>query len=124
MPPSAFPTHATLYRPFEEELEPTYAVSKSPQFADGGCDFNLDADQKIRRFVVRYTGLSAAEADTITAHMDSAKYSPEVGSAYGFSFTTRAGEPLSGVRYDRGGYRRTHTKTWNWTVEVLLVKYP
>ena len=124
MPPSAFPTHATLYRPFELELEPTYAVTKSPQFADGGCDFNLDADQKIRRWVIRYTGLNASEADQITTHMDSAKYSPEVGSAYGFSFTTRPGEVLSNVRYDRGGYRRTHAKTHNVTVEVLLVKYP
>lgn len=124
MPPSAYPTNGTLYRQFELELEPTYAVSRSPSFADGGCDFNLDADQKIRRFRIRYTGLTAAVADTITAHMDSAKYSPEVGSAYGFSFTTRAGEALSNVRYDRGGYSRTHTRTRNVTVEILLVKYP
>lgn len=124
MPPSAYPTHGTLYRPFEEEQEPTYAVTKSPQFADGGCDFNLDADQKIRRWVIRYIGLTSTEADTVTTHMDSAKYSSEVGSAYGFSFTTRSGEVLSNVRYDRGGYKRTHTKSWNWFVEVVLVKYP
>lgn len=124
MPPSAFPTHATLYRPFELELEPTYAVSKSPQFADGGCDFNLDADQKIRRWILRWTGLTATEADSITAHVDSAKYSSEVGSAYGFDFTTRSGEALSNVRYDRGGYRRTHMKTHINSVEVVLVKYP
>jgi hypothetical protein len=124
MPPGAYPTSGTLYRQFEEELEPTYAVSASPQFADGGRDFNLDADQKIRRFVIRYMGLTAAQADLVTAHMDSAKYNPEAGSAYGFDFTTRAAEALSNVRYAPGGYRRTHTKTWSWVVEVMLVKYP
>lgn len=124
MPPSAFPTHGTLYRPFEEEQPKEYAVSVSPPFADGGREFNIDADQAIRRWVIRWGGLTTTEADSITAHVDSSKFSPEVGSAYGFSFTTRSGEALSNVRYDRGGYRRTHTKSWFWAVEVVLVKYP
>ena len=124
MPPSAFPTHATLYRPFEQEQPKEYAVTVSPPFADGGRDFNLDSDQAVRRFRIRYTGLTASEADTITAHAESAKYNAEMGSAYGFSFTTRAGEALSDVRYDRGGYSRTHVKTWSWAVDVVLVKFP
>jgi hypothetical protein len=34
-PPLTYPDHATIFRPFEEELEPTYAVSRSGEFVDG-----------------------------------------------------------------------------------------
>jgi hypothetical protein len=124
VPVAAFPTHATLYRPFEEEREPDYAVSVSPPFVGGGRDLNLDADLTPREFFIRYTGLTEAEAASITTHAAAAKYSRRDGSAYVFSFTTRAGEVLANVRYAPGGYTRTHNKTWNWTVEVILIKEP
>lgn len=124
MPPSAYPSLSTIRPASFDELPPDYAVTRSPSFADGGCDFNLDADQKIRRWRVVYDGLLASEAATLDAHVDSAKYASDVGSAYAFAFTTRDGEVLANVRYDRGGYERSHTKTWINSRTVTLVKYP
>jgi hypothetical protein len=124
VPPSAYPSLSTIRPLYFEELPPEYPVTKSPPFADGGCDFNLDADQKVRRWRIDYDLLSEADAATLDAHVDSAKYAGDAGSAYGFSFTTRSGEALSNVRYDRGGYQRSDPKTWACTRNVTLVKYP
>lgn len=122
--PSAFPTHATIYRPFEEELEPSAPLTSSPEFTDGAVDVNIDADTDTRRFLIRWTGLTASEFSTLRAHMVSARYRPDVGSGYGFSFTTRAGEALAGVRYDRGGFTYSHVKTHIYSLQVVLVKRP
>lgn len=124
MPVSAFPSRATIQPLDEFELQPAYAVTMSPQFADGGRDFNLDADQVIRRWELLFDGHTEAEAATLDAHVDSAKYSDDAGSAYGFNYTTRSGEVLSNVRYDKGGYDRSQSKTYSQRRRVRLIKYP
>lgn len=124
MPPGAFPSRATIQPLDEYELQPTYAVTASPQFADGGRDFNLDADQKIRKWVIEYDGHTEAEIAPLDAHVDSAKHSDEAGSAYGFQYTTRWGEVVANVRYDRGGYDRSQSKTYSQRRRVRLVRYP
>ncbi len=105
-------------------METDAPISQSPEFGDGGCDHNIDADTDTRRFLIRYTGATASEFATLRAHMVSARYKSNLGSAYGFSFTTRAGEVLANVHYDRGGFTYSHTRTHIYSVEVHLIKRP
>lgn len=124
MPPGAFPSRVAIQPLDEYELQPTYAVTASPPFADGGRDFNLDADQKVRRWVVEYDGHTEAEVVPLDTHVDDAKYSDDEGSAYGFQYTTRSGEVLSNVRYDKGGFDRSQSKTYSQRRRVRLIKRP
>lgn len=124
MPPGAFPTRATLQPLDERELQPERMVTRSPQFADGGYDFNLDADTPIRRWEILYDGHTEAEIEVLDDHASNAKYSDEAGSAYGFDYTTRSGELLSDVRFAPGGYERFQSKTYSQGRRVKLVKYP
>jgi hypothetical protein len=124
MPPSAYPSRATLLPLFEEELAPSYAVTESAAFVDGGRDHNLDADKKVRRFRLVYDGHTEAEIATLDTHADDAKVSDEASSAYGFNFTTRSGEVVGNVHYSAGGYSRTHSKLHSQRREVNLVKFP
>ena len=122
---SAFPTDAALLRLFEMELPPEYPVTRSPAFGDGGRDFNLDAPVKIRQWRIRYALLSVAQAATLDAHADSARYNSGEGSALSFSFTPRGGSTINNVRYAPGGYNRPeHNKEHAQSREVLLILYP
>jgi hypothetical protein len=123
MPPSAYPSVFTIRPSYFDELPASAAISQSPPFVDGARDFNIDSDQQVRRFILHY-GLTEADAATLDAHVASAAYNEDIGSAYSFEFTTRSGELIAGVRYDRGGYERSHTKVWNQLRTVRLVKYP
>lgn len=124
MPVSAYPSIVTTRPVYLDELPGVYQGTRSPMFADGGFDFNLDSDSKTRRWVIRYAGLTKAEADTLMAHAEEARYNEEIGSFLGFNFTDRDGVTHSNVRYAPGGFRRSHTKTWIQTIEVLLIDYP
>lgn len=122
--PTAYPSLSTILPAYFDELEPDAPISQSPEFVDGGADHNIDADTDIRRFVIRYTGLSVAEFATLRAHMVSARYKPNLGSAYGFDFTPRGASVLANVHYDRGGFTYSHTRTHINSVEVHLIKRP
>jgi hypothetical protein len=124
VPAPAYTPLTTIRPVWMDELPATFAVSVSPAFADGGREFNLDADQKIRRWVIQYAGLTQAEAATLDAHVEATRYYPDGGSAYGFNFTDRDNVTHANVRYDAGGYERNHTKVWSQSRTVRLVKYP
>lgn len=135
MPVSQFPTLFKAAHPAEPagprhtifyEMEPEYSVTTSPPFADGGMDWNLNADVKVRRWVLIYQNISEAEAAILDAHMDEARYSSEGGSGYGFDFREPVSDTLhSSVHYDRGGYERSpHTRRPIQSRRVLLCKRP
>lgn len=123
-PATAFPNRSVITRAYEQELESEEPITKSPDFVDGGCDFNVDADTSVRRWVVRYGVLTASERNTLIAQRKSSKYHPEKGSALGFDFVDRDGVTHAGVRYAPGGFRYTHTKTHINQIEIVLVDYP
>jgi hypothetical protein len=129
MPPAAFPMVSvsgsnppTLY--FQSEPE-EFVVNKTV-YDDGGADYALQVGGSgVRRWVLRYGGLTAAQAAILDSHLASAFYSPEEGSAYGFSFTDRdTGVTYTGVHYAPGGYKKDHIKTWNCSREIVLERRP
>lgn len=124
MPIDDYPSIVTLEPHYYDELPPSYAVTKSPEFADGGCDHNLDADKKVRRWVLEYMIRTPAQLAALDAHMEAAKYSDEAGSAFGFGFTTLDDEYVENVHYAPGGFERSHTKQHSQRRRVQLIKYP
>lgn len=95
-------------------------------YDDGGADYALQAGGSgVLRWTLKYDGLSLAQVTILRAHVASAFYSPDNGSAYGFNFRDRDTAVLySNVRYSAGGFVLSHTKTWIWSVEILLEKRP
>ncbi len=125
MPASAYPTKATCPRALEYEQPSEYPITTSPRFADGGQDFNLDADVKVRRWVLDHVNITETEAATLDAHVESARYNDGAGSAYAFDFTDRDLVTHVNCRYASNGYERpAHNKKHLQTRRVRLIKFP
>lgn len=117
---------------FEQQTE-EFKVSLTT-YDDGGVDTALQAGGSGRLpWIIKYDGLTLAQVAILKAHVASAAYDPENGSAYSFNFrahiagdswTSTAGTLYSGVRYSAGGFVLSHSKTWIWSVEILLEKTP
>jgi hypothetical protein len=123
--PLEHPLLTTIIPTLFYEMTPEYSVTKSPDFVDGSCDFNINhATAKVRRWRVDYF-LTAEQAATLDAFVESTAYSDDVGSGLSFNFTPRGGTLIAGVRYDRGGYERhPHEKTWIQRRSETLIKRP
>lgn len=100
-------------------------------YDDGGADYALQSSLGVKRWIVRYDGLTLAQAALIDAHVASAFYSEDEGSAYGFNlrdhiqgdtWSSTAGTLYGSVHYAPGGYKRSHTKTWVQAREIILEK--
>lgn len=120
--PAAFPTYdlsASNPRPTVcYQLAPSYAVSKSPEFQDGSCDYNLDAETPTRRWRLSYKTATQAEATILDNHHASAFH-----DALGFDFTDpNDGTLYSDVHY--ASYERSHEKRRVQVREIELVRYP
>lgn len=116
-----------------EMLPETFTVTKTV-YDDGGADFALQSGGVgVKRWVIRYDGLTLAQAALIDAHVATAFYSEDEGSAYGFNFrhhipgtlwSDTSGTLYSAVHYAAGGYKKGHSKTWSQSREITLIKHP
>lgn len=106
-----------------ESILPTFKVSLT-EYDDGGEDVMRQAGTSGRRmWIVKYDGLTEAEAAILDAHVASAYYDDANGSAESFNLRDRNTAVLySGVRYAPGGYAQSHTKSVIQSREILLKK--
>ena len=83
--------------------------------------------------VIRYDGLTIAEAAILDAHVAASFYSPDEGSAYGFNFrhhiagdtwSSTAGTLYANCHYSPGGYSKSHTHTGSQAREIVVEKRP
>lgn len=102
-----------------------YQVSVA-EYDDGGLDFALQCGGSgIKRWILRYDGLSQVQAAILDAHLASAAYSEEHGSARSFNFRDKFTTTLyTNVRYAPGGYARSHVHIGCQSREVVLEKRP
>lgn len=114
-------------RPLEFYPIPEKFKGGKTEYDDGGVDTALQhggAGVKVWRLV--YKGLTAAQAALILSHYNTTKWLDDEGmSAFSFNFRERSdvGTTLySGVRYTKFEY--THTKTWVYSIDVELTKFP
>lgn len=124
---SAFPMPSAGGPPllFFEMLEEEFSVDRTI-YDDMGADTALQHGGNGKKtWIFKHGGLTSAQAAVIKAHLASAKYSPDQGSAIGFDMTDRdSGTLYSNVHYAPGGYKQSHTKTWIWSFEITLEKRP
>jgi hypothetical protein len=109
---------------FEAQTE-EFKVSIT-EYDDGGADYALQAGGSgILRWIINYDGLSLAQVAILRAHVKSAGYDPNNGSAYSFNLRDRETTLItSGVRYSAGGFVLSHVKLTTWSVAILLEKRP
>jgi hypothetical protein len=116
------------------QMEPEEFVVGKTTYDDGGTDYKLQhGGVGVKRWVIRYGLLSIAAAAILDAWAATMFYSPDEGSAVGANFrhhipgtawTDTSGTLYSGVHIAPGGYRKSHTKTWNNAREFILEKRP
>jgi hypothetical protein len=94
------------------------------QYDDGGRDFKLqNGGSGIKKWLLKYDGLTEAQAALLDAHKDTAKLDENGVSAFAFNFRDKISTTLySNVRYTR--YVVDHTKRWSQSREVELTKFP
>lgn len=136
--PAEFPTPAVSGSnpiPMFYEAEPEGFVVGKTVYDDNGADYKLqNGGAGVRRWILRYDGLTAAQAAILDAHLAACFYSEDEGSAFGFNFrahtigdlpwTSTAGTLYSGVHYAPGGYRKSHEHADICTREIILEKRP
>lgn len=118
---------------FYEQQAEEFVVGRTI-YDDNGADYKLQNGGSGRKvWIIRYDGLTDAEAAILDAHLASTFYSDEQGSATGFNFrhhvpgslwSSTSGTLHSGVHYAPGGYKKSHTKTWSCAREIMLEKRP
>jgi len=115
--PAAFPSVATIRPAYFDELQGDWGEF-GQSFGDLFPSFaTLQAD-KVRIFILRYEGLSAADAATLDAHYTSTR------GGLSFQFTQpRTSEVLAGVRYAEAP-TADHIKTWAQSRNIRLVLFP
>lgn len=121
--PSLTTAHTSLYPFSVYPLRPAYQIGFT-QYDDGGRDFKLqNGGTGILRWIIDYSGLTAAQAATLDAHADSAMLDESGMSAFSFNFRDRdTGTLYSGVRYEVYS-RPAHTHKDIQSRHVQLVKF-
>lgn len=105
------------------ELPQVFNVG-STEYDDGGRDTKLqNGGQGVRRWVLVYTGKSAASVAILDNHALSAKLDNSGLSAFTFNYRDRDGTLLSGVRYEKYD-RPQHRLLANQRRTIQLVKFP
>lgn len=105
------------------ELPQVYQVGTT-EYDDGGRDTKLqNGGAGIRRWLLIYTGKSAASVAILDTHANSAKLDDTGLSAQTFNYRDRDGTLLSGVRYEKYD-RPEHRLLSNQRRTVQLVKFP
>lgn len=121
--PGVFPMPASggpQYLYFRQ-MQPGYEeITDRHDYDDGGASFVLRNDTAPIIFVLKYDGLSVAEAATLYAHRADA-----FGEAFGFSLTNpRTSQTYTNVHYAPDGWKEDHTKTWINSLEITLIWRP
>ena len=116
-----------------EMLTEEFSVDRTI-YDDSGADTALQhGGAGIKRWIIRYDGLTIAEAAILDAWVATMFYSEEKGSAYGANFrhhvagtlwSDTSGTLYSNVHISPGGYKTGHEKTWTQMREVYLEKRP
>lgn len=135
--PSEFPlphVNATYAIPLFFEQQPEEFNVGKTVYDDGGADYKLqNGGSGIKRWIVRYDGLTTAQAAILDAWVASMFYSPDEGSAYGANFrhhipgdawSSTAGTLYSGVHISPGGFKVSHSKATILSREFILEKRP
>lgn len=101
-------------------------------YDDNGADYKLQhGGNGMRQWIVRYDGLTVAQATILNSWAASMFYSEDNGSAYGANFrhhipetawTNTSGTLYSGVHISPGGYKTSHSKAGVLAIEFLLEK--
>lgn len=118
---------------FEQQPE-EFVVGKTV-YDDNGADYKLQHGGSGRKsWVIKYDGLTLAQAAILDAWAATMFYSPEEGSAYGANlrehvpgtpYTDGSGTLYSNVHIAPGGYKRSHVKAANIQArEFILEKRP
>lgn len=114
-------------------LPEQFVVSRT-LYDDSGADYKLQhGGVGHKRFIVRYDGLTLAQAAILDAWVMTMFYSEEEGSAYGANFrhhvagtvwTDTSGTLFSNVHIAPNGYKTSHSKVGIQMRELLLEKRP
>lgn len=114
-----------------EAMPEEFVVSRTI-YDDNGADTALQVGGVgVKTWVIRYNGLTKAEADILDNWAATMFYSSDNGSAFGSAFrehiqgtvyTDTSGTLYSGVHISPGGYKRSHSKTWAQVREFTLEK--
>lgn len=115
--PAAFPAVATIRPSYFDELQGDWGEF-GQLFGDLKPEFATLQAAKVRVFILRYTGLSVADAATLDDHYESTR------GGLSFTFTQpRTSEALTGVRYAERP-EADHTKIWAQSRSIKLVLFP
>lgn len=106
----------------------------SVEFDDGGKDYALQVGGNgVRRWIIKYDGLTLAQAAILDAHVASCFYSEDEGSAFGFNFrhhvagtlwSDTSGTLYANCHYTAGGYKTSHRKVWSNAREIMIEQRP
>lgn len=120
--------------PLFYEAEPESFSVGSTEYDDSGKDYKLQhGGSGVKRWVLKYDGLTKAQADILDNWAVTMFYSEDEGSAYGANYrahvpgeawTSTNGTLYSAVHIAAGGYRKSHEKTWSNGREFILEKRP
>lgn len=135
--PSEFPfpsVNSSYPQPLYYEALPEQFVVGKTVYDDNGADFKLQhGGIGHKRFIIRYDGLTLAQAAILDAWVVSMFYSEEEGSAYGANmrhhiarevWTSVNGTLFSNVHIAPSGFKTSHTKVGIQAREFLLEKRP
>ena len=135
--PSEFPSPSVTSSnptPLFWELQPEEFVVSRTIYDDNGADYKLQSGGTgVKRWSIKYDGLTIAEATILDNWAASMFYSEEEGSAYGANFrdhvpgtlyTNTSGTLYSNVHISPGGYKKSHTQASIQAREFLLEKRP
>lgn len=135
--PSEFPSpsaNAANPHPLFYEAEPESFSVSSTEYDDSGKDYKLQhGGSGVKKWVIKYDGLTKAQADILDAWAASMFYSEDEGSAFGANFrahvpgtawTDTSGTLYSAVHISPGGYKKSHAKSWSNAREFVLEKRP
>lgn len=113
---AAYPTPSNSGPAINKQINPPpeYKTIRH-RFEDGGADVNVQPCGP-RRWILEYDGLSVSDAGILDDHFETAK-----GKTNDFSFfDARAGETITGVRYEQYEVNR-HVKYWSLSRRITLV---
>jgi hypothetical protein len=121
-------------QPLYFEMLPEEFVVNRTIYDDGGGDYALQTGAVgLRQWIVRYDGLTSAQAAILDNWAATVFYSEDQGSAYGFNFRHHIGGEVwtstNGTLYGNchlapGGYKKSHVKVEIQAREFLIEQRP
>ncbi len=124
--PSTYPTspRISLFLPQAKDYD---AITYKYEYEDDGASFLERAPAPVRRWVLKYTGLTETEAKVLDDFLDTVKLS------IGFNWTEPRDYPMTGASgnaytsqeiFIEKFERPDHQQLWNQSRNVTLIKRP